>query len=131
MKEIAVLIKGNRKARIRLFVDVTAFDAILEYLKNNKTHNIEFEEIQGLIFEGLQISEKYCDLKSFANIDGYHIMILSRGKSRACILCKETREMGWRNIILIKLFAGKPENIGNIIRDEIKNKGGYDYEFKE
>jgi len=131
VKDIAVLIKYNRKARIRLFVDVTAFDAILEHLKDNKSHNVEFEEIKGLIFEGLQISEKYCDLKFFAKIDGYHIMILSRGKSRACILCKETKESSWRNIILIKLFAGEPENIGNSIRDEIKNKGGYDYEFKE
>ena len=131
MKDIAVLIKGNRKARIRFFVDVTAFDSILEYLKNNKIQNVEFEEIKGLIFEGLHISEKYCDLKSFAKIDGYLIMILSRGKSRACILCKETKENSWRNVILIKLFAGEPENIANSIRDEIKNKGGYDYEFKE
>ena len=46
------------------------------------------------------------------------------------ILCKETEEDSWRNIILIKLFAGEPENIGNSIRDEIKIKGGYDYEFK-
>ena len=58
-------------------------------------------------------------------------MILSRGRSKATILCKETKEDNWRNIILIKLFAGEPENIGNSIRVEIKNKGGYDYEFKE
>ena len=131
MKDIAVLIKGNRKARIRFFVDVTAFDSILEYLKNNKIQNVEFEEIKGLIFEGLQITEKYCDLKSFSNIEGYHIIILSRGKTKMCILCKETKENSWRNIILIKLFPGEPENIGNFVRDEIKNKGGYDYEFKE
>lgn len=131
MKDIAVFIKCNRKARIRIFIDVIAFDEILEHLKRYKTHNIEFEEIQGLIFEGLQISEKYCDLKSFTNIDGYNVMILSRGKSKVCILCKETKEARWRNIILIKLFTGEPENIGNSIRDEIKNKEGYDYEFKE
>jgi hypothetical protein len=131
VKDIATYIKCDRKARIRIFVDVTAFDKILKHLKRNRTHNIEFEEITGLIFKDLRISEKYCELKSFTNIDGYHIMILSRGKYRACILCKETQEEGWRNIILIKLFEGEPENIGNSIKDEIKNKGGYDYEFKE
>lgn len=130
MKDIAVPIKFDRKSRTRIYVDVTAFDEILEHFKRYRTHNIEFEEILILIFEGLRIFEKYCDLKSFSNIDGYNIMILSRGRSKASILCKETKEDSWRNIILIKLFAGEPENIGNSIRDEIKNKGGYDYEFK-
>jgi hypothetical protein len=131
VKDIAALIRCNRKTRIRIFVDVTALDRILKHLKRYKTHNIEFEEIKRLILEDLRISEKYCDLKFFTNIDGYHIMILSRGKSKACILCKETKEDKWRNIILIKLFAGEPENIGSSIKDEIINKGGYDYEFKE
>jgi hypothetical protein len=131
VKDIAVFIKCDIKSRTRIYVDVRAFDEILEHLKRYKTHKIEFEEIQILIFEGLRISEKYCDLKSFTNIDGYNVMILSRGRSKASILCKETKEDNWRNIILIKLFAGEPENIGNSLRDEIKNKGGYDYEFKE
>ena len=131
MKDIALFIKCNRKTRIRIYVDVTAFDEILRHLNRYKTHNIEFEEIKRLILEGLRISEKYCDLKSFTNIDGYYVMILSRGRSKASILCKEIIEDSWRNIILIKLFAGEPENIGNSIRDEIKIKGGYDYEFKE
>jgi hypothetical protein len=100
-------------------------------LRRYKTHNIEFEEIKRLMLEGLQIREKYCDLRSFTNIDGYYFMILSRGRVKASILCKETLEEGYRNIILIKLFAGEPENIRDSIRDEIKNKGGYDYEFKE
>jgi hypothetical protein len=130
VKDIAVFIKYNKRARIRIYVDVTAFDEILAHLKRYKTHKIEFEEIQRLIFEGLRIGEKYCDLKIFTNIDGYTVMILSRGKSKASILCKETKEDGWRNIILIKLFEGEPENIGNSIRDTIKIKGGYDYEFK-
>ncbi len=130
MKDIAVFIKDDKRARIRIFIDVTAFDEILAHLKRYKTHKIEFEEIQRLIFEGLRISEKYCDLKSFTNIDGYNVMILSRGRSKASILCKETKEDSWRNIILIKLFEGEPENIGNSIRDAIKIKGGYDYEFK-
>jgi hypothetical protein len=98
-------------------------------LKRYKTHNIEFEEINILILEGLQNFEKYCDLKSFTNIDGYKVMILSRGKTKACILCKETNEDIWRNIILIKLFAGEPDIIGDSIRDVIKNKGGFYYEF--
>jgi len=131
VKDIALFIKCNRKARIRIYVDVTAFDEILKHLRRYKTHNIEFEEIKRLILEGLQISEKYCDLRSFTNLDGYYVMILSRGRVKASILCKETLEEGWRNIILIKLFAGEPENIVYSIRDEIKNKGGYDYEFKE
>ena len=130
MKDIAVLIKYDRKAKIRIYVDVKAFDEILAHLKRYKTHNIEFEEIQRLIFEGLRIGEKYCALKSFTNIDGYYVMILSRGKSKASILCKETKEDNWRNIILIKLFEGESENIGNSIRDAIIIKGGYDYEFK-
>jgi len=130
VKDIGVLIKCDRKSGTRIYVDVTAFDEILAHLKKYKTHKIEFEEIQMLIFEGLRIFEKYCDLKSFTNIDGYNVMILSRGRSRVSILCKETKDDSWRNIILIKLFAGEPENIGNSIRDEIKNKGGYDYEFK-
>ena len=113
-----------------MFIDVTAFDEILGHLRRYKTHNIEFEEIKRLTLEGLHIREKYCDLKSFTNIDGYNVMILSRGRSKACILCKETKEDGWRNIILIRLFTGEPENIGNSIRDDIINKGGYDYEFK-
>jgi hypothetical protein len=131
VKDIALFIIGNRISGIRMFIDVTAFDEILRHLRRYKTHNIEFEEIKRLILEGLRIKEKYCDLKSFTNIDGYNVMILSRGRSKACILCKETKEGGWRNIILVKLFSGEPENIGNSIRDEIKNKGGYDYEFKE
>jgi hypothetical protein len=61
----------------------------------------------------------------------YKIMILSRGRSKATILCKETNEGGYRNIILIKLYTGTPEDTVNLIKDEIKNKGGYDYEFKE
>jgi hypothetical protein len=44
---------------------------------------------------------------------------------------KEKKEAGWRNIILIKLFKGIPEKSVDLIKDEIKNKGGYDYEFKE
>jgi hypothetical protein len=131
VKDIAAYIKCNRKARIRIFVDVAAFDKILKHLKRYKTHNIEFEEIIGLIFKDLRISEKYCELKTFADIDGYHIMILSRGKSKACILCKETKDDKWRNIILIKLFEGEPERIGNSIKDEIVSKGGFDYEFNE
>jgi hypothetical protein len=129
VKDIAVLIKCNRKTRIRLFVDVKGLDEILKHLKRYKTHNIEFEEINILILEGLQNFEKYCDLKSFTNIDGYKVMILSRGKTKACILCKETNEDIWRNIILIKLFAGEPDIIGDSIRDVIKNKGGFYYEF--
>jgi hypothetical protein len=131
VKDIAAYIRGNKKARIRIYVDVTAFDKILKHLKRYKTHNIEFEEIIGLIFKDLRISEKYSDLKTFANIVGYQIMILSRGKSRACILCKETQEGGWRNIVLIKLFEGEPERIGNSIKDEIISRGGFDYEFNE
>ena len=131
MKDIALFIKCNRQARIRIYVDVTAFDEILRHLKRYKTHNIEFEEISRLILEELRINEKYCDLKSFTNIGGYKVMILSRGRSRVSILCKETNVDNWRNIILIKLYAGEPENIGDCIRDEIKDKGGYDYEFKE
>jgi hypothetical protein len=130
VRDIAVFIKDNRKARIRIYVDVKAFDEILAHLKRYKTHKIEFEEIQRLIFEGLRINEKYCDLKAFTNIDGYNVMILSRGISKASILCKEIKEDSWRNIILIKLFEGEPENTGNLIRDSIKSKGGYDYEFK-
>jgi hypothetical protein len=130
VKDIALFIYSNRISGIRMFIDVKAFDEILRHLRRYKTHNIEFEEIKRLTLEGLQIREKYCDLKSFTNIDGYNVMILSRGRSKACILCKETKEDGWRNIILIKLFTGEPENIGNSIRDDIINKGGYDYEFK-
>jgi len=131
VKDIAAFIKCNRKTRIRIFIDVTEFDRILKHLKRYKTHNVEFEEIKGLILEGLHITEKYCDLKIFVKITGYHILILTRGKSKVCILCKETVEKNWRNIILIKLFQGEPENIGSSIKDDIINKGGYNYEFKE
>ena len=131
MKDIAAYIRGNKKARIRIYVDVTAFDKILKHLKRYKNHNIEFEEIIELIFRDLRISEKYSDLKTFTNIVGYHIMILSGGKSRASILCKETQESGWRNIVLIKLYEGEPERIGKSIKDEIISRGGFDYEFNE
>lgn len=131
MKDIAAFIRCNRNARIRIFVDIAEFNKILKYLKKHKTHNSEFEEIKELILEDLHIDEKYCDLRSFTNIDGYKIMILSRGKSKACILCKETKEGIYRNIILIKFFTGAPEIIGDSIRDQIVNKGGYDYEFEK
>jgi hypothetical protein len=131
VKDIAAFIKCNRNARIRIFVDVTALDEILKHLKRYRTHKIEFDETMRLILEDLRIREKYCELKSFKDYEGYYIIILSRGKSKAGILCKETKEDKYRNIILIKLFIGEPENIWSSIRDQIISKGGYDYEFEK
>jgi hypothetical protein len=131
MKDIALFFRCDRKTKIRFFVDATGFNGILVHLKKYKTHVIELEEIQRLIYDDLQITEKYCDLKIYTKTEGYKIMILSRGRSKATILCKETNEGGYRNIILIKLYTGTPEDTVNLIKDEIKNKGGYDYEFKE
>lgn len=131
MKDIGAFIKCNRNARIRIFVDIIEFNEILKHLKKYKTHKIEFEETTELILEDLHINEKYCDLNFFTNINGYKIMVLSRGKSKACILCKETKEGIYWNIILIKLYLGDPEKIGDSIRDQIITKGGYDYEFEK
>lgn len=130
MKDIAALIKCNRRAGIRIFADVITFGEILNHLKKYKTHRVEFYENIRLLLEDIRISEKYCELSTYSDIEGYHIMILSRGKAKACILCKETIEHRYRNIILIELFSGKPETIGDSIKGKIINKGGFDYDFK-
>jgi hypothetical protein len=131
MKDIAILLECDRKIKIGFFVDVLAFEPLITHLKRYKTHVTELKEIIKLIYADLRIVEKYCDLKLYTDIEGYKLIILSRGKSSLTILCKEKKEAGWRNIILIKQFKGMPEQTANLIKDEIKNKGGYDYEFKD
>jgi hypothetical protein len=99
-------------------------------LKKYKTHNSEFAETISLILEDLNIKEKYCSLSS-NDYEEFYTIILSRGKTKACILCKEINGIRHRDIILIKLFIGESEKIKSKIMDLIIRKGGFYYDFEK
>jgi hypothetical protein len=130
VKDIAAFVKCSEDTRIRIFIDVIAFNEIQKHLKKYKAHNFEFEEIKSLILESLNNRDKYCRL-SETEFEGYHIIIFSRGKTNACILCKEIHGMKHRDVVLIKLFIGEFEAIKSKIMDHITVKGGFDYEFEK
>jgi hypothetical protein len=59
------------------------------------------------------------------------VIILSRSKIKACILCKEITGTRTRDIVLIKLFIGQFENIKGVMMDYIIKNGGFDYDFEK